>query len=67
MKRFVNEASDTGTTIYRFVSKLGSGIRTLQKLVRHHNEIAAWCGAPQVPHILLGGEPTGDKAKAANE
>ena len=54
LKRFLDEAGESGTAINTFLGKINDGIGIVQKLARRYNELAAWCGAPQVPSILLG-------------
>lgn len=54
LRRFLEDANQTGNAVGQFVMKIGSGIELLQGLAKKYNAIAAWCGAPQVPSILLG-------------
>ena len=54
LKKFLDEASQTGTAANTFLSKVTDGIGLVQKLARRYNQVAEWCGAPQVPSILAG-------------
>lgn len=54
LRRFLEDASQTGDAAGQFIRKVTGGIEVLQNLAKKYNAIAAWCGAPQVPPILLG-------------
>jgi hypothetical protein len=54
LKTFVEEASKAGTATNTFLNKVESGIELAQNLASKYNNLAAWCGAPQVPKFLLG-------------
>lgn len=54
LKRFLDEAGDAGSSVGQWLGKISEGFEVLQKLGRKYNAIAAWCGAPQVPGVLLG-------------
>lgn len=54
LKRFLDDAAATGSTLNTFLGKVNDGFEVAQKLARRYNDIAEWCGAPQVPRILLG-------------
>jgi hypothetical protein len=54
LKRFLDEAGQTGTSLNGLITKLGDGVSLLQRIARGYNSIAEWCGAPQVPRMLLG-------------
>ena len=56
LKKFIDEANDTGSAVNAFLSKVSDGVGLIQKLARCYNQIAEWCGAPQVPSLLLGSE-----------
>lgn len=56
LKKFIDEANDTGSAVNAFLSKVSDGVGLIQKLARRYNQIAEWCGAPQVPSLLLGSE-----------
>jgi hypothetical protein len=56
LKKFIDDACEAGTTLNKFLHKLNNGLGLVQKLAREYNDIAAWCGAPQVPNSLLGKE-----------
>jgi len=53
MKRFFDEANDTGTTLGKTVSKIKGGYKILQDVAGQYNKIAEWCGLPQVPSVLV--------------
>ena len=40
--------------IRKTVSTIKEGIETAQRLAKHYNQIAQWCGLPQVPKPFLG-------------
>ncbi|MDO8945953.1 MAG: hypothetical protein Q7U88_02210 [Desulfocapsaceae bacterium] len=54
LRKFIDEASETGTSVNKFFNKVSDGIGLAQKLAKRYNQVAEWCGAPQVPSILLG-------------
>lgn len=56
LRELVEEASTVGTKTNEMLSKLESGISLIQSLGRKYNSIAEWCGAPQIPRPLLGGD-----------
>ena len=56
LKKFIDEANDTGSAVNAFLNKVSDGVGLIQKLARRYNQIAEWCGAPQVPSLLLGSE-----------
>ncbi|WP_122581211.1 hypothetical protein [Pseudomonas viridiflava] len=51
---FIEEASKAGTKANSLFKTVEGGIDILQNLARKYNGLAEWCGAPQVPKILLG-------------
>jgi len=53
MKRFFDEANDTGTTLGKTVGKIKGGYKILQDVAGQYNKIAGWCGLPQVPEVLV--------------
>ncbi len=53
LKRFFDEANDTGTTLGKTVDKIKGGYKILQGLAGQYNKIAGWCGLPQVPSVLV--------------
>jgi Leucine-rich repeat (LRR) protein/GTPase SAR1 family protein len=53
MKRFFDEANDTGTTLGKTVGKIKGGYKILQDLAGQYNKIAQWCGLPQVPSVFV--------------
>lgn len=54
LKNFLDEAGSTGSAVNTFLGKLSEGAELLQKVGRRYNDIAEWCGAPQVPRLFLG-------------
>lgn len=56
LKKFIDEANDTASAVSTFLSKLSDGVGVIQRLARRYNQIAEWCGAPQVPSLLIGSE-----------
>lgn len=55
LRNFLDEATKTGSSINELFKKLGDGFTLLQKAGKAYNNIAAWCVAPQIPNLLLGG------------
>jgi hypothetical protein len=53
LKRFFDEANDTGTTLGKTVGKIKGGYKILQDLAEQYNKIAQWCGLPQVPSVFV--------------
>jgi len=54
LRKFLGEANEVGSAAHTFLSKVGDGVDLLQQVARRYNDIAQWCGAPQVPSVLLG-------------
>jgi hypothetical protein len=54
LKMFIDEAAETGSVLNKFLTTLSDGISVVQKLAKRYNDIASWCGAPQVPAVFLG-------------
>lgn len=57
LKRFIDDAVTAGSSVHNFFGKVSDGFDLLQKLARRYNDIAEWCGAPQVPRVFVGKEP----------
>jgi hypothetical protein len=55
LRNFLDEATKTGSSANEMFKKLEDGFSLLQRAGKAYNNIAAWCGAPQVPNLLLGG------------
>ncbi|WP_017454002.1 hypothetical protein [Herbaspirillum rubrisubalbicans] len=56
LKVWLDDASSVGSATNTFLQKVGDGVELAQKVAKHYNSIAEWCGAPQVPKLFLGGE-----------
>jgi hypothetical protein len=56
LRKFLTEATEVGSAANTFLTKIGDGVELVQKVARRYNDVAEWCGAPQVPNILLGKE-----------
>lgn len=54
LKRFIDDATTAGSAANNFIEKASDGFELLQKIARRYNDIAEWCGAPQVPKIFIG-------------
>lgn len=54
LKKFLDEASEAGSSVNTFLSKVSDGVELVQKLAERYNKVAEWCGAPQVPSVFLG-------------
>ncbi|WP_426124591.1 hypothetical protein [Pseudomonas sp. PSPC2-3] len=54
LKTFIDEASKAGTATNDFFNKIESGIELAQNIASKYNNLAAWCGAPQIPKFFLG-------------
>lgn len=53
LRKFIEEANQTGSAVSQFIGKVECGLEYVQGLARKYNSIASWCGAPQVPEIFL--------------
>jgi len=53
LKMFIEDATTAGSSASAFIEKVSNGVDLLQKLAMRYNDIAEWCGAPQVPRLLL--------------
>lgn len=56
LKKWLDDAGATGSAANKFLQAINEGVELAQKIARRYNAIAEWCGAPQVPGILLGDE-----------
>ena len=54
LRAFIEDIAKTGTNANELFKSIEGGIGIIQGLGRKYNAIAEWCGAPQVPRILLG-------------
>ncbi|WP_310159871.1 hypothetical protein [Herbaspirillum sp. 1173] len=54
LKAWLDDAAAVGSSTNSFLQKVGDGLEVVQKLAKHYNAVAEWCGAPQVPRIFLG-------------
>jgi hypothetical protein len=54
LRTFIDDATKTGTTVNNFFKTVESGIDLVQDLATRYNNVAAWCGAPQIPNFFLG-------------
>lgn len=53
LKRFLDEANETGSKTKDFIDKMNGGIEVIKCLGQKYNTIAEWCGAPQIPKVFL--------------
>ncbi|MFA6136632.1 MAG: hypothetical protein WC667_00965 [Sulfurimonas sp.] len=53
IRALVEDANKTGSALNTFLDSVSNGVDTMQKIGKKYNAIAEWCGAPQVPSILL--------------
>ncbi|WP_423203934.1 hypothetical protein PGC34_19015 [Pseudomonas kribbensis] len=53
LKRFIDDASESGSKAQKFISSVSDGVEVLRALAKKYNSIAEWCGAPQVPRIFV--------------
>ena len=53
IKRFLQKADDTGTSVGKAVQKVKDGVSMAQDIAEHYNSIAQWCGLAQVPKPFL--------------
>jgi hypothetical protein len=53
LKRFIDDATQTGNDVNKFIENASGGIDKLKSLGCKYNSIAQWCGAPQIPDIFV--------------
>ena len=53
LKRFLNESAEAGSAANEFLKKVSNGVDIAKGLAKKYNSIAEWCGAPQVPEVLI--------------
>lgn len=53
LKRFIDEASNTGSDVSKFFDSISDGVEKLKSLGCKYNSIAEWCGAPQIPNVFV--------------
>lgn len=56
LKEFMDEAQKVGTSANKLINTTSDGLKNLQKMGKKYNSIAEWCGAPQIPKILLNND-----------
>ncbi|MDR0982582.1 MAG: hypothetical protein LBM07_04995 [Culturomica sp.] len=54
LKRLVEDLGDENSTLYKKVEGVRNGIRIAQDIGKGYNDIAQWCGLPQIPRPFLG-------------
>lgn len=54
LRAFIEDAAKTGTKANEILKSVESGIGIIQGIGRKYNAVAEWCGAPQIPRVLLG-------------
>lgn len=52
LRKFLDEAIQAGSTVNKLFIGLGDGLGSLQKILKAYNNIAIWCGMPEVPIIF---------------
>lgn len=53
IKTLVEDANKMGSSLNTFLNNVSNGFETMQKIGKKYNSIAEWCGAPQIPSLLL--------------
>ena len=56
VKRIVTELGDENSKFHKTVKGIKNGIEIAQEIAKGYNEMAQWCGLPQVPRPFLGKE-----------
>ena len=51
--RFLENVNNAESTISRAIKQTKNGIDIVQKVARHYNSIAEWCGLPTIPQVFL--------------
>lgn len=54
LHKLIERISDTETKIGKTIKRVRQGVTTIQKLAKDYNDIAQWCGLPQIPRPFLG-------------
>ena len=52
LSRFIEGLKDTESTIGKIVAHTKNGAGIAQKVIKHYNSIANWCGLPIVPDVF---------------
>ncbi|MFA0960580.1 hypothetical protein AB9P05_02110 [Roseivirga sp. BDSF3-8] len=53
LSRFIKKLDDTNTRVGKAIQTVEDGVGYAQDLAKHYNNIAEWCGLPQVPRLFL--------------
>jgi hypothetical protein len=53
-RRFLHQLSDRNSELGKVIRGIKTAGKLAQELGRYYNEIAQWCGMPQIPDPLLG-------------
>ena len=53
LKRIINELEDENSTLYKTIRGIKNGISIAKDIANGYNDIAQWCGLPQVPKLFL--------------
>ncbi|MBW1796215.1 MAG: sigma-54-dependent Fis family transcriptional regulator [Deltaproteobacteria bacterium] len=54
LRKIIENINDTEGRTRKTLSTVKEGVATAQRLAKHYNQIAQWCGLPQVPKPFLG-------------
>jgi len=63
LKRIVDEFADETSNLHKTVKGIKTGIGIAQDIAQGYNDIAQWCGLPQVPKPFLKKEESQSKNK----
>lgn len=53
LKKLLDDAGSTGDAVNSLIKKTIDGLNLIQVIARKYNQIAEWCGAPQVPRFFI--------------
>ena len=56
LKRIVEDLGDENSKLYKTIKGIKYGVSIAQDIAKGYNDIAQWCGLPQVPKPFLGKE-----------
>ncbi len=56
LRKLIEQISDAEGKIGNVIKTVKQGVATVQRLAKYYNDVAQWCGLPQVPKPFLGRE-----------
>ena len=59
LERFAKSLQDGESAVGKALQSVENGVGHAQRIARHYNKVAPWCGLPSVPEQFLGSDSEG--------